>query len=41
MTKVKKNKRANLLKEVKRLSKESGFTTKMFKGLLAEGRSKE
>lgn len=35
---AKKNGRANVLKEVKRLCKEFGFTAEMLKGALAEGR---
>ena len=38
---VKKNERANALKEVKRLCKEFGFTAGMLKGALAEGRKKQ
>jgi len=38
MVEAKKNERANALKEVKRLCKESGFTAGMLKGALAEGR---
>ena len=38
MVEVKKNERANALKEVKRLCKEFGFTAGMLKGSLAEGR---
>jgi len=34
-------KRANALKEVKRLCKEFGFTAGMLKGALAEGRKKK
>ena len=34
---VKKNKRVNALKELKRLCKEFGFTSGMVKGSLAEG----
>ena len=37
MFEVKKNKLACLLKEVKRLCKELGFTAVMLKGSLAEG----
>jgi hypothetical protein len=37
MVKAKKNKRANALKEVKRLCKEFVFTTGMLKGALAKG----
>ena len=35
---AKKNERANVLKEVKRLFKKFGFTAGMLKGSLAEGR---
>ena len=38
MVETKKNKSANVLKEVKRLCKEFGFTAGMYKGSLAEGR---
>ena len=38
MVEAKKSERTNALKEVKRLSKEFGFTTGMLKGALAEGR---
>ena len=38
MFKVKKNERANALKEVKRLCKEFDFTAGMLKGSLAKGR---
>ena len=38
MVEVKKNERANALKEVKRLCKEFGFTAGMLKSALAEGR---
>lgn len=38
MVEANKNKRANILKEVKRLCKEFGFTAGMLKGSLAEGR---
>ena len=38
MVEAKRNKRANELKEVKRLCKEFGFTAGMLKDLLAEGR---
>ena len=37
MVEVKKNERTNVLKEVKRLCKEFGFTAGMLKGALAEG----
>jgi len=37
---AKKNERANVLKEVKRLFKKFGFTAGMLKGSLAEGRKK-
>ena len=40
MDEAKKNKRANTLKEVKRLCKEFGFMTGMLKGSLVEGRKK-
>ena len=35
---AKKNERAHTLKEVKRICKEFGFTARMLKGSLAEGR---
>ena len=38
MTEAKKNKRANAVKEVKRLCKEFAFTAGVLKGSLAEGR---
>ena len=38
MVEAKKNKRANALKEVKRLCKEFGFTAGMLKVSLAKGR---
>lgn len=38
MVEVKKNERANALKEVKRLCKEFGFTAGTLEGSLAEGR---
>ena len=38
MVGAKKNERTNVLKEVKRLCKEFGFTAGMLKGSLAEGR---
>ena len=40
MDEAKKNKRANTLKEVKRLCKEFGFTAGMLKDSLAEGKKK-
>ena len=40
MMQTKKNERANVLQEVKRLCKEFGFTAGMLKGALAEGRKK-
>ena len=40
MIEVKKNERANALKEAKRLCKEFGFTAGMLKGSLATGRKK-
>lgn len=40
MVEAKKNERANALKEVNRLFKEAGFTARMQKGALAEGRKK-
>ena len=40
MAEAKKNELANALKEVKRLCKEFGFTARMLKGSLAEGRKK-
>jgi hypothetical protein len=36
-----KQRRTNALKEVKRLCKEFGFTARMLKGSLAEGRKKK
>ena len=41
MVEVKKNKRAQALKEVKRLCKEFGFTAGMLKAALAEGMGKK
>ena len=41
MLEAKKNERPNALKEVKRLCKEFGFTARMLKGSLAEGREKQ
>ena len=41
MVEVRKNERANALKEVKRLCKEFGFTAGMLKGSLPEGREKQ
>jgi len=41
MVEAKKNERANAPKEVKRLCKEFGFTARMLKGSLAEGRKKQ
>ena len=41
MVEAKKSERTNVLKEVKRLCKEFGFTAGMLKGLLAEGRAKK
>ena len=41
MIEAKKNERANVLKEVKRLCKEFGFTAGMLKGALAKGRGKK
>ena len=38
---VKKNERANALKEVKRLCKEFSFTAGMLKGSLAKGRGEK
>ena len=38
MVEAKKNERPNALKEVKHLCKEFGFTARMLKGALAEGR---
>ena len=38
MAEAKKNERTNALKEVKRLCKESSFTSRMLKGSLAEGK---
>lgn len=40
MLESKKSGRANAHKEVKRLCKEFGFTVRMLKGALAEGRKK-
>lgn len=40
MVEVKKNKRANAPKEVKRLYKDFGFPAGMLKGALSEGRKK-
>ena len=40
MNKAKKNKRADILKEVKSLCKEFDFTAGMLKGSLAGGRKK-
>ena len=40
MMQTKKNERANVLQEVKRLCKEFGFTAGMLKGALAEGGKK-
>lgn len=39
MVEPKKNECANALKELKRLCKEFGFTTRMPKGSIAEGRN--
>lgn len=36
----KQNEPTNILKEVNRLSKNSNFAARMFKGLLAEGKDK-
>jgi hypothetical protein len=41
MVESKKNKRANTLKDVKRLCKEFGFTVALLQGALAEGRHKK
>ena len=41
MAEAKKNEPTDALKEVKRLSKEFGFTAGMLKGSLAEGRKKQ
>ena len=41
MVEANKNKRASALKEVKRLSKEFGFTAGILKGSLAEGGKKQ
>ena len=38
MAEAKKNKRANALKEIKRLCKEFDFTARILKGSLADGR---
>ena len=40
MVEAKKNKRANALKEMKRLCKEFGFTAGMLRGALVGGRKK-
>ena len=40
MVEAKKNKRANALKEMKRLCKEFGFTAGMLRGTLVGGRKK-
>ena len=40
MAEAKKNERTNVLKEIKRLCKEFGFTAGMSKGALAEERKK-
>ena len=39
LVEAKKNERANALKEVMRLCKESGFTAGMLKGSLVKGRN--
>lgn len=41
MVEAKKNERANVLKEVKPLFKEFGFTSAMIKGALAKGRGEK
>jgi hypothetical protein len=41
MVEVKKSECANVLKEVKRLCKEFGFTAGMLKGALAKGRGEK
>jgi len=41
MVEAKKSEQAKALKEVKRLSKEFGFTAGILKGALAEGRKKQ
>ena len=41
MVEAKKNERTNVLKEVKRLCKEFGFTVGMLKSSLAKGRCKK
>ena len=41
MVVVKKNESVNALKEVKHLCKEFGFTTRVLKSALAEGRKKK
>ena len=41
MVEAKKNERANALKEVKRLSKEFGFTAGMLKGVLTDEEKKQ
>tara|TARA_B110001450_G_C17558637_1_gene455786 strand:- start:497 stop:622 length:126 start_codon:yes stop_codon:yes gene_type:complete len=40
MFEAKKNERAKVLKKAKRLCKEFGFTARMLKGALSEGRKK-
>ena len=40
MVEAKKNERAKVLKEVKRLCKDFGFTAGILKGSLADGRKK-
>ena len=41
MAEAKKNERTSALKEVKRLCKEFGFTARMLKGSIAEGRTEK
>ena len=41
MVQAKKRERAEALKKIKELCKESGFTVGMLKGALAEGRKKK
>jgi len=41
MVEIKRNRRANALKEVKRLCKDFDLTAGMLKGSLAEGRKKQ
>ena len=41
MVEAMKSERANALKETKRLRKEFGFTARMLKGSIADGRKKK